>query len=98
MAKLTALPHQDIIDGWKGKIDFYVWMGIPCARRWPVSPGSRRAPAVEAQWSTWTDASRLWNLLSPAVQDAYRAMAEGINWSGRDIQVKSYITSPIVFL
>lgn len=93
MAKVTALPGADIINGFKGTIDFYLWNGLAVARRWPRSPGRKRAPAVEAQWSAWTEASRLWVKLSPAVQEAYKQMAAGTHMSGRDLSVKCYLTN-----
>ena len=98
MAKLAKMPNQVIIDGFKGKIDFYVNMGIPCARRWPRSPGRRRAPAVEEQWAPFVWASQNWNSLTPEVQDAYKRMAAGTNLSGRDIFMKCYLASTIVHL
>ena len=92
MTKLTALPSQAIISGLKGKVDFYLWMGIPVARMWPRSPGHVRAPAVEAQWPAFTVAARLWNNLSQEVQDAYIATAAGTRLSGRDLAMKSYLS------
>ncbi|MBA7678918.1 hypothetical protein ES703_87198 [subsurface metagenome] len=92
MAKLLALPEQAIIDGLKGTIDYYVWMGIPCARSWPKSPGKRRSPFVMAQWPTFTYASREWSNLSPAVQRAYNVLATNSGLSGRDMQVRAYMT------
>jgi len=91
MTKLTALPEQAIISGLKGKIDFYLWMGIPVARRWPRSPGHRRAPDVEAQWPAFIIATRAWSSLSKAVQDAYNETAHGTNMTGRDLQIKAYL-------
>jgi hypothetical protein len=93
MAKLDALPEQAIIDGFKGRLDYYYYMGIPCCRSWPSSPGPKRAPAVESQWPVFADASRLWNTLSPEVQQAYNAMASGSTLSGRDMMVKMYINA-----
>lgn len=92
MAKLTTMPHQAIIDGLKGKIDFYLWMGIPVARKWPRSPGHERAPAVEATWPAFTIAVRAWSSLSPEIQAAYIETAHGTNMSGRDLQVKAYLS------
>ncbi len=92
MAKLTALPSLAIIDGLKGKIDFYVYMGIPVARSWPRSPGHKRAPAVEAQWPSFTLSTQLWNQQSEAVQDAYRLTATGSTMSGRDLSAKAYLS------
>ena len=92
MAKLTALPSQAIIDGWKGKIDFYLWKGIPCARSWPRSPGHKRAPAVEAQWPAFITASRLWNQMNKELQSAYNETAHGTNLTGRDLATKAYLS------
>ena len=101
MAKLTALPELDVISGFKRKVDFYLnfqssdpetrGKGVPCARRWPRSPGHRRAAAVEAQWSTFSYSASLWNSLSQEIQDAYNAMASGTGLSGRDMFTRSYI-------
>lgn len=96
MAKITKLPGLAVIKGFKGTLDFYVWKGIACVRRWPRSPGHRRAPAVEAQWAAFSQASKLWTSLSPEVQDAYRRMSAGTHLSGRDVFVKSYLSSFIV--
>jgi len=92
MAKLTALPSQAIISGFKGKIDFYLWRGIPVARKWPRSPGHKRAPAVEAQWPAWTIASRLWSQMDEELQRAYIETAHGTNLSGRDLAQKAYLS------
>ena len=98
MAKIGKLPGAAIISGFKGVIDYYVWKGIACVRSWPRSPGHKRAPAVEAQWSAFTEASKLWATLSPEVQEAYKRMSAGTHWSGRDIQVKSYLSPLIIHL
>lgn len=91
MAVLKVLPHQAIIDGFKGKIDYYVHCGVPCARKWPSSPGQKRSPSVEAQWLAFAWAAANWNALSPYVQQAYRDTAEEMSMSGRDLFVKSFI-------
>ena len=93
MAKIEKLPGLKVISGFKGTIDFYLWNGIACVRRWPRSPGHRRAPAVEAQWSAFSEATKLWNQLSPEVQEAYKRMAAGTHLSGRDLSVKCYLTN-----
>jgi len=92
VAKLTTLTALDIISGFKGTIDFYVYMGLACARRWPRSPGHRRAPAVEAQWSAFTIATTLFPLLSQEIRDAYNKMASGTGLTGRDLFTRSYLS------
>jgi len=86
------MPNLAIINGFKGTVDFYIHNGVPCARRWPRSPGRRRAPPVEAQWPAFSWAASHWNSLSPEVQEAYRLTASDTNMSGRDLFVKSYIS------
>ena len=102
MAKLKVLPHEAIISGFKGVIDFYInyqtrdpavrGPGVPCARRWPRSPGKRRAAAVEEQWPAFAYAASEWNNLSQEIQAAYNAMASGTGLSGRDMFTRSYLT------
>jgi len=92
MAKLLAMPQEAIIDGFKGSLDFYYWMGIPVVRAWPKSPGKLRSPAVEAQWPAFILAAQEWKKLSPIVQDAYRQLATNSGLSGRDMQVRAYLT------
>lgn len=102
MAKIASLPSLQIISGFKGTIDFYVnhqtcdpefaGPGIPCARRWPRSPGHERSPAVMAQWEAFTLASQLWNTLSPEVQAAYVSQATNSGYTGRDLMQKGFLS------
>lgn len=98
MAVLTKLPGLAIINGFKKTIDFYVYMGLPCARKWPRSPGHQRAPAVEEQWPPFAWASSNWNSLSPEIQDQYRRMAAGTHLTGRDIFTKGFISAQYLTL
>lgn len=68
------MPGLKTIDGFKGTIDYYVHDGQPCVRKWPRSPGHRRAPAVEAQWTAFTYAAKIWASVSPYVRRAYARM------------------------
>ena len=92
MAKLLAMPHMDIVSGFKGQVDFYLWKGIPVARSWPRSPGKQRAPAVMAQWPSFTFASQEWKNLSPVMQAAYSELATNSGLSARDMQVRAYLS------
>jgi len=92
MAKLTHMPSQEIIDGFKGTVDFYVYLGIPIARAWPKSPGRVRSPAVMAQWPSFSYVAGEWLNLSPVVQDAYEKLATDSGLSGRDMFTRSYLS------
>ena len=98
MAKLLALPSLAIIGGFKGTIDYYVHDGIPCARKWPRSPGKKRTPEVEAGWPAFSWAASTWKYLSPEVQQAYNQMAQGTIMTGRDIFSKSFINGESLIL
>lgn len=91
MAKITRLPHQGIISGFKGKIDYYVHDGQACVRRWPKSPGKKRTEAVMAQWPIFTYATHVWNFLSPEVQASYNSMAQHGALNGRDLAERAYL-------
>lgn len=102
MARLKVLPSLDIISGFRGVIDYYVYYpscpaetgvkGTPCARRWPRSPGHHRAPAVEEGWAAFSWSAANWNSLSTEVQDAWRQLATGTPKTGRDLFTLSFIT------
>jgi len=92
MAKMIVMPNQAIIDGFKGKIDFYFWKGIPVARKWPRSPGGLRAPAVQAAWVDFVYSARAWKTLDPTIQRAYEVLATGSGLTGRDMFTRSYLT------
>lgn len=90
MARLKVLPHMAIINGFKGKLDFYVHNGTPCVRRWPRSPGHRRAPSVEAGWPAFAYISSKWVDLPQEIRNAYIALADNTNLSGRDMFTRGY--------
>lgn len=96
MAKILEMPSKTVIDGFRGILDFYVYMGILCVRKWPRSPGHFRAPAVEAQWTTFAFAGSYWESLDATVKDAYNAMAIGKGVTGRDLFTKGFISGNII--
>ena len=91
MAKIKAMIAEKIISGFKGKLDYYFYMGVPCVRRWPRSPGHVRSPAVMEQWEAFSYASREWNNLSPVVRRAYEELATGSGLTARDMFQRSYL-------
>lgn len=91
MGKLTVMPQQAIISGFKGKVDFYVYMGIPCFRKWPKSPGKLRAPAVMATWDAFSYSANKWLLLPDEIRESYEQMAAGTGLTGRDMFTRSYL-------
>lgn len=91
MAKIAKLPSEAVISGFKGKVDFYLWKDIPCARSWPRAPTGTRAPGVVAAQLPFTDAVHLWNQLSPEIKEAYNSFATTTTLTGRDWFIRGYI-------
>ena len=87
------LPGQAIIDGYKGKIDFYVWRTIPVARKWPRKPTYRRSPAELARQHIFGYASKIWNGMSLEIREAYAQTAGATNMTARDLATKAFIKS-----
>ena len=92
MVILREMIAQKIISGFRHTIDFYYHDGVPCARRWPRSPGHKRTPAVMAGWPAFTYAAGEWNRLSPIVRHAYEQLATKSGLNGRDMQMRAYMT------
>jgi len=91
MAILTALPHLSIINGFRGVIDFYLWKGIPCARRWPRWKKRKPYPAEAANQQAFAYANKLWPTLPPYIRTQYITMAVGTPLRGQDIFVRAYM-------
>lgn len=92
MAKLTAMPEQAIVDGFKGTIDFYYWRGIPCARKWPHWPPREPTPREKANQDLFGYAAHLYSSLPAVIIEAFREMALGTPYTCRDLFMRSYIS------
>lgn len=93
MAKISEMPNQEIIDGFKGTLDYYYWMGIPCVRKWPTIPPYPRSPAEIATQTAFTWAASNWKNLTQPVQEAFNYMARNTPLTGKDIFIKSYLST-----
>lgn len=92
MVVLTEMPNQAIIDGFKGVIDFYLWRGLPCARKWPVWRKRKPTPREKAAQDAFAEAMRATKTMPEYIIDQYRRMAEGTRWRWQDIFLRAYLT------
>ena len=92
MAIIKEMVGIKVINGFRGVVDFYYYMGIPVARSWPRSQGKSQTPNSVAQIPVFIRAARLWNELSPAVKQAYMDMAVTTNLTGKDMFFRGYIS------
>jgi len=97
MARLANLPAQDIIDTFKGTLDYYVHRGIPCVRSWPRPPTGPRSPAVQEQYELWGHASRVWADQDETLHDAQRHMTTGGTMSGRDLSAVLFLNATTMY-
>ena len=91
MARLTKMPSQAIIDGFKGAVDFYLWKGIACARKWPV--WRPRAPHYE-EWLNQSDFARINQAASSLPEEiitAYKQLAQGTPFTWKDLLVRTFM-------
>ena len=91
MAKLTAMPNQAIIDGFKGIIDFYLWMGIPCARKWPVWRPREPHYAERLNQDDFARVNKAYSSLPLEFITAYRSLAQGTPFTAKDLLVRSFM-------
>ena len=76
----------------------YLHDGVPCARRWPRSPGKRRAPDVRAQWPAFSFSASYWIDLPKEIKDAWTASAVGVPLTGRDLFTQAFISGTAIKL
>lgn len=92
MARIKEMLGEKVISGFRGKLDYYYWMGIACVRRWPKSPRLPRSPGVVAAQQPFIQAASLWRTTPQYLQDFYNTMASGTGLSGRDMFMRAYMS------
>lgn len=91
MARLNAMPNKEIVDTFKGVIDFYLWKGIPCARSWPRYKPRQASPDEAAVQSDFSYINKLASQLPEDIIDQYKAMAVGTPFTWKDLLVRGYM-------
>lgn len=95
MTKLDKLPDQEKIDQFKGTIDYYLWKGIPVARRWPKWQPRESTPAEASNQAAFKYINQIFQSLPPVIQDAYRQMAAQTTRTNKDVAVSLYMMGAI---
>ncbi len=89
MAIVDKLPELQVIDGFKGTLDFYLWKGLPCVRKWPV--WHRRTPTAAefANQELFKAVVQAWPLLDTASRQSVFDLARGTGLTARDMYVRA---------
>lgn len=91
MAKVEAMPSRAVIDGLRGKIDFYRWNGIACVRKWPRFKPTSMTEASKAHQPAFRYISQSTPLLSSEVVESWRWLADQSNLTWRDWLTRAYL-------
>ena len=91
MARLRRMPSEAIIDAFKGKLDFYYCMGIPCVRKWPHWPKRVPTPIEKANQDSFAYCAKSWTDLPEYLKEMYRQCAATTNLTARDIFTACYM-------
>jgi len=89
MPKLTKLPSLSIIHGFRGILDFYLWKGIPCVRKWPVTPKSHLTKGTMTAAKTFGAIIKAYALVDTITRDAFTEDAQDHPRTARDIYVSA---------
>lgn len=97
MAKLASPWDNTRIKGMKGKLDFYLWKGIPVVRKWPYTPRDHLSPRSVAQWPKFATVSASYKLQGPSVLPALAQMSGNSQASVRDVYIALNYAKMITF-
>lgn len=87
MAVLDALPSPEIIQAFKGSLDYYLWRGLVVCRTWPRSPSGPRSQAVQESGQVFADLVRGLSNAPLIVQQAGRELTKGSSLTWRDATI-----------
>lgn len=89
MARLDALPSIDIIHGFKGILDFYLWKGLPCVRSWPRMSKAKQTEGTKAAAALFGRISTDYRTLAPLVLQAFQEAAKDQPRTARDLYISA---------
>jgi len=92
MAKLSAMPSKDIVDAFRGTLDFYRWCDLVIVRKWPRSPGRLRNPYVMATAERFAYVNQMTSTITPDLKAAYAYTALDSSLTWKDIMVSLYLS------
>jgi hypothetical protein len=85
MAKLQSLPDSATIMAFRQRVDFYLWKGMPVARRWPVANRHRvRTKGEIASSQQFAVAAYATGLMPAAVRNGFQKARGGAGWTWVD--------------
>lgn len=80
------MPDPQTVVAFRQTVDFYLWKGIPCARKWPKWHYPAATAAELNTQRAFSAAAKITGMMSPRLQLAWREMVNpGRGWSWVDM-------------
>lgn len=89
MPVIKSLPSPEVIRGFRGILDFYIWKGLNCVRKWPHIPPSSRTPASMASAALFGAVVQGYALLGGALKTLFDQDAADQPRTGRDLYMSA---------
>jgi hypothetical protein len=91
MAKLASMPSMAVIDGLRGRLDFYQWCNLVICRSWPQQHIVTRAPGVQEAQRSFTYVNQASTELPANVVESWQWLANQSNMTWRDWLNRAYL-------
>jgi hypothetical protein len=91
MATIASLPSRAVIDGLRGRLDFYQWCNLTIVRSWPCMHITKRAPAVVTAQQTFAYVHSQTRSLPANVVESWQWLANQSNLTWRDWMARAYL-------
>jgi hypothetical protein len=92
MAKIIAMPSKDVIDGFRGVVDFYRWCDLVIARKWPHAPDRARSEPVQISGAYFAYINQHATTIDEYTINALNDMASQSKMTWKDWLVSLYLS------
>lgn len=91
MAKITHPPALEVVDFFRGTLDFYKWCDLNIVRSWPRWPKRKPYPRELVAQQRFAYITRAWTALDPYLKERYDRTARGTDYTARDLFTRLYL-------
>lgn len=102
MAIIKQLPAMNIIDGFRGVLDFYVLCRggeakTVCVRKWPVTPKTSLTAGTVAAQKPFASAASAVTKVDQNIKDIYSDMAGSSSFTWKDVAISLYLNGTKIY-
>jgi hypothetical protein len=95
MARLAQPASREVIDTLAGVVDFYLWKGIPVARKWPRYRTTGWNPSELLRAHQFGAASKMGSDIDAEVRAAYDSMSAQTALTWKDWATRLYMSGDL---